>query len=122
MNSLPSSIRVLNTNLIPTSYSELSDWLYKHAGQKPCKIFDFTNTHIVTLRASNPEFQMITESVDYFIPDSMPLTWCVNCLGGKMEDRVYGPLFMEHCLKNSPENVRHYFLGGITGLPGSIIR
>jgi N-acetylglucosaminyldiphosphoundecaprenol N-acetyl-beta-D-mannosaminyltransferase len=105
-------IRVINTTLQPTSYAELSDWLYRHGGRGPCRTIDFTNIHIVTLRALDAEFQFLTEDIDYFVPDSMPLTWCVNLLGGKMNDRVYGPAFMNHCLRHSPPETRHYFLGG----------
>lgn len=105
-------IRVVNTPLIPTSYAELAAWLYANAGESPLRTFDFTNTHIVALRALDPMFHELTDTIDYFVPDSMPLTWCVNLLGGQMKDRVYGPAFMSHCLQHSPEQIRHFFLGG----------
>lgn len=105
------TIKVVNTPLLPTSYEELSDWVCSNGNCMPPCIIDFTNTHIVTLRALDPNFEKITNGVTLFVPDSTPLTWCVNLLGGKMEDRVYGPAFMNYCLKHSPSTVRHYFLG-----------
>jgi N-acetylglucosaminyldiphosphoundecaprenol N-acetyl-beta-D-mannosaminyltransferase len=79
----------------------------------PAAIADFTNTHILVLRLADEDFRQHTATVDHFIPDSMPLTWCVNLAAGRtlMPDRVYGPEFMHRCLKNSPAHVRHYFLG-----------
>jgi N-acetylglucosaminyldiphosphoundecaprenol N-acetyl-beta-D-mannosaminyltransferase len=97
---------------MPTSYKDLSEVFYGGAPDKPT-IVDFTNTHITVLRLTDSEFRRCTESVDHFVPDSMPLTWCVNLAAGKtvMPDRVYGPEFMNRCLRNSPAHVRHYFLG-----------
>jgi N-acetylglucosaminyldiphosphoundecaprenol N-acetyl-beta-D-mannosaminyltransferase len=109
---LPPSIFFCETELTPTSYEELAREFYGPAPQ-PAAIADFTNTHILILRLTNPAFRSSTASVDRFIPDSMPLTWCVNLAAGRtlMPDRVYGPEFMHRCLKNSPAHTRHYFLG-----------
>jgi len=73
---------------------------------------DFTNTHIVTLRRGNEDFRRITSTVDYFIPDGMPLIWCLNRQGANLHDRVYGPTFMRECVLASPAPFTHYFLGG----------
>jgi N-acetylglucosaminyldiphosphoundecaprenol N-acetyl-beta-D-mannosaminyltransferase len=65
------------------------------------------------LRLTDPAFRATTDGVEYFVPDSTPLTWCVNAAAGSrsMADRVYGPRFMAHCLAESPPEVRHFFLG-----------
>lgn len=113
MTEPPPALTFCGTPLTPTSYKELSTFLYNHKSTRGAKIIDFTNTHIITSRLIDQEFRAITESVDFFIPDSMPLTWCVNAAAGKtiMQDRVYGPKFMQVCLDNSPAELRHYFLG-----------
>lgn len=109
---LPEPILFCESLFTPTSYNDLSAVFYDGAPDKPT-IIDFTNTHITVLRLTDPEFRRSTESVDHFVPDSMPLTWCVNLAAGKtvMPDRVYGPEFMNRCLRNSPPHVKHYFLG-----------
>jgi N-acetylglucosaminyldiphosphoundecaprenol N-acetyl-beta-D-mannosaminyltransferase len=73
---------------------------------------DFTNTHIVTLRRHDVKFREITSDFDCFVPDAMPLIWCLNLQGARMRDRVYGPTFMRECLLSSPAPFTHYFLGG----------
>lgn len=112
-DSLPEPILFCESLFTPTSYKDLSEVFYRGAPERPT-IVDFTNTHITVLRLTDPEFRRRTESVDHFVPDSMPLTWCVNLAAGKtvMPDRVYGPEFMNRCLRNSPPHIKHYFLGG----------
>ena len=73
---------------------------------------DFTNTQIVTLRRRESEFRQLTRCFDFFIPDGMPLIWCLNLQGAGLRDRVYGPTFMRQCLLSSPASLTHYFLGG----------
>jgi len=111
-NALPRPILFCETAFTPTSYAELAKTLYRGTPDK-CEVVDFSNTHITTLRLTDSAFRRVTDSVDHFVPDSMPLTWCVNLAAGKtvMPDRVYGPEFMKRCLRSSPSNVRHYFLG-----------
>jgi N-acetylglucosaminyldiphosphoundecaprenol N-acetyl-beta-D-mannosaminyltransferase len=73
---------------------------------------DFTNTQIVTCRRHDPSFREITSRVDFFVPDGMPLIWCLNAQGARLKDRVYGPTFMRYCICNSPPQYTHYLLGG----------
>jgi len=110
--TLPAPILFCETAFTPTSYAELAEILHRGTPDK-CEIVDFSNTHITTLRLTDAAFRQVTESVDHFVPDSMPLTWCVNLAAGQkvMPDRVYGPEFMKRCLRASPSKVRHYFLG-----------
>ena len=73
---------------------------------------DFTNTQIVTMRRHEPLFREITSRIDFFVPDSTPLVWCLNLQGKKIASRSYGPAFMRHCVLKSPAPITHYFLGG----------
>ncbi len=106
------SASVLGTPLTATTYDELTGELQRLAKQPETVAVDFSNTHIVTLRRHDPSFRELTSRFDIFIPDGMPLIWCLNRLGMKLRDRVYGPTFMRHCVLNSPVPFTHYFLGG----------
>jgi len=120
---LPEPILFCESLFTPTSYEDLSAVFYDGAPEKPT-IVDFTNTHITVLRLTDLEFRRSTESVDHFVPDSMPLTWCVNLAAGKtvMPDRVYGPEFMNRCLRNSPTHIKHYFVGASEDCLGDLIK
>jgi N-acetylglucosaminyldiphosphoundecaprenol N-acetyl-beta-D-mannosaminyltransferase len=41
----------------------------------------------------------------------MPIRWALNRSGAKLTDRVYGPYFMRHTLRNTPRPWRHFFFG-----------
>ncbi len=111
MKDLPVK-HVLGTPLCCTSYDAFNAHVLEMAGRDGTLSVDFTNTQIVTMRRHGPAFRRITETVDCFVPDAMPLVWCLNLQGAKLRDRVYGPAFMNHCLGSSPPGVKHYFLGG----------
>jgi len=106
------SYYVLGTPLLATTYAELTAHCQRWAGGKACVAIDFTNTHIVANRRHDPQFRELTSRFDYFIPDGMPLVWCLNLQGAGLCDRVYGPTFMRHCVRASPAPLKHYFLGG----------
>ena len=103
---------VLGTPLQCTSYAGFTARAQELARAGTTVAVDFTNTQIVTLRRHEPPFRELTSRFDYFVPDAMPLIWCLNWQGAKLKDRVYGPTFMRHCLLNSPAPITHYFLGG----------
>ena len=111
--SLPKPILFCESWFTPTNYEDLTEIVNDGAPERPT-IVDFTNTHIAVLRLTDPSFRRWTDSIDYFVPDSTPLTWCVNAVAGTpvMPERVYGPEFMRLCLKEAPATTRHYFLGG----------
>lgn len=106
------SASVLGTPLTATTYEELTGVLQKLAKQPRSVAVDFSNTHIVVLRRHDPCFRKLTGEFDFFIPDGMPLIWCLNRRGMKLRDRVYGPTFMRHCVLKSVAPFTHYFLGG----------
>jgi N-acetylglucosaminyldiphosphoundecaprenol N-acetyl-beta-D-mannosaminyltransferase len=103
---------VLGTPLSVTNYADFLAHCQDLArGLRPVAV-DFSNTQIVTLRRQDPAFRELTERFDYFIPDGMPLVWCLNRQGAGLRDRVYGPTFMRRCVLESSPEVSHYFLGG----------
>jgi N-acetylglucosaminyldiphosphoundecaprenol N-acetyl-beta-D-mannosaminyltransferase len=102
---------VLGTPLEVCTYASLTKDLQARArGPKPFAV-EFANTQIVTLRRHEPAFREQTDVFDYFIPDGMPLVWCLNRAGAGLRDRVYGPTFMRECLLNVAKST-HYLLGG----------
>jgi len=111
-NEFPPTIRVFNTSLVPTNYKALREWVYAHPREVPPKTIDFTNTHIVTMRAIDAAFDAATSTIDFFVPDGTPVVWVINALGGKLKDRVYGPRFTAECLATSTSTIKHYFIGG----------
>jgi N-acetylglucosaminyldiphosphoundecaprenol N-acetyl-beta-D-mannosaminyltransferase len=107
-----SSFCVLGTPLQACTYASLTSELQARSREAKPFAVDFTNTHIVTMRRHDGQFREITSRMDYFIPDGMPLIWCLNRQRAGLRDRVYGPTFMRECILSSPAPFTHYFLGG----------
>jgi N-acetylglucosaminyldiphosphoundecaprenol N-acetyl-beta-D-mannosaminyltransferase len=103
---------LLGTPLLATTYEELIARCHDLARRDGVSAIDLTNTHIVTLRRRDAHFREITSRFDHFVPDGMPLIWCLNARGAGLRDRVYGPTFMRKCLEASPAPWTHYLLGG----------
>jgi N-acetylglucosaminyldiphosphoundecaprenol N-acetyl-beta-D-mannosaminyltransferase len=69
------------------------------------------NTHILAEARHDPDFGHLMAKFDLVIPDGMPVVWGLNRRGAGLADRVYGPYFMRHALKNTPGPWRHFFFG-----------
>lgn len=107
-----SSAYVLGTPLLVTNYESLAAQCLIWARQPNCMALEFANTQIITMRRHEPAFREITASYDHFLPDGMPLIWCMNRAGAGLDDRVYGPTFMRKFLERVPGNNTHYLMGG----------
>jgi len=103
---------VLGTPLLATTYEELAARCNDLARGSVCVSMEFANTQIVTMRRHEPCFLELTSAYNYFIPDGMPLIWCMNWAGAGLKDRVYGPTFMREFLSRVPGRSTHYLLGG----------
>jgi N-acetylglucosaminyldiphosphoundecaprenol N-acetyl-beta-D-mannosaminyltransferase len=107
----PETIPLLGTPLLVTDYAGLLAWVPALAALPRPVAIDFSNTQIVTMRRLDPAFRALTEAMDYFVPDGMPLIWCLRARGAALRDRIYGPAFLRHALTGDTA-LRHYFLGG----------
>lgn len=106
------SFHVLGTPLLVTDYAGLAAKSREWSRGERCVAVEFANTQIVVLRRHEPEFRAQTDAFDWFIPDGMPLIWCLNRAGAGLRDRVYGPTFMRKFLTTAPGTSTHYLLGG----------
>jgi N-acetylglucosaminyldiphosphoundecaprenol N-acetyl-beta-D-mannosaminyltransferase len=113
---------VLGTPLQATTYSEFTAFCQELAQKPGTWAAGLTNTQVVTMRRHDPGFREITSSIDFFLPDGMPLIWCLNQRGAGLKDRVYGPTFMRHCLLQTPKPFKHYFLGGSDECLAQLVR
>ncbi len=104
--------KVLGTPLLITSYSELAARCQEWARGPGRVILEFANTQVVTMLRHEPPYREVMSEVDHFIPDGMPLVWCLNRAGAGLKDRVYGPTFMREFLSHVPPQFTHYLLGG----------
>ncbi len=105
-------MHVLSAPLLVTDYDELATLCLEWARAPHCRLLEFVNTQIVTMRRHDPAFRTLMNAYDALVPDGMPLVWCLNRAGARLPDRVYGPTFMRRFLENAPAGTTHYLLGG----------
>ena len=105
-------LRVLSTDCLLLSPEELVALLSERAREPGRLAVDFTNVHIVAMRHVDEAFRKTTTAMDLFVPDSQVLFLAIRALGGAMEERIYGPDFLDRCVKACPSPLKHYFLGG----------
>lgn len=103
---------VLGTELELTDYEGALQRVVSLSQRPRASLVAAANTHLVAEAAGNPEFAIMLRGFDLVLPDGMPLVWALRLDGHRIADRVYGPYFMEHVLKNAPRHMRHCFFGG----------
>jgi N-acetylglucosaminyldiphosphoundecaprenol N-acetyl-beta-D-mannosaminyltransferase len=103
--------RVLGTRLDAMSYEQTFQKVLQMADDVGVHAVAAANTHLVAEALVNPEYAAVLESFDLVLPDGMPLVWALRLDGHEMRERVYGPYLMQHALRHSPTNVRHFFFG-----------
>jgi len=113
MSTPTERITVLNTPCAVTGVTDFITTLQELARREDgASCVDFTNVHIVAQRRVDAEFRRVTDTMDWFVPDSQVLVWAVRLLGGKASSRAYGPVFLRECICATPAPFTHYFLGG----------
>jgi len=105
------TLPLLGTPLVITDYQSLLETVVELARQPQVVAAEFCNTPIVAMRRTDPVFGEATSAYDYFIPDGMPLVWCLRAMGADLRDRVYGPTFLRYAM-TCDKKLTHYFLGG----------
>jgi len=71
-----------------------------------------SNTHLIAHARTDASFAEVMRSMQLVLPDGMPLVWSLRAKGASLQDRVYGPYFMEKVIDRAPPTVRHFFFGG----------
>lgn len=108
--SLP-SIGILGTPVACATYDSALERIKILARQPRPTAVCPSNTHILGEARHRTEFARTLARFDLVLPDGMPVVWALNFRGAGLKDRVYGPYFMRHVLRNTPRPWRHFFFG-----------
>ena len=107
-----SKLDVLGVRLAETDYAH-AVWVLESLTQKAgSSAVAACNTHIVALARLRPDFREVLGKFDLLLPDGMPLIWSMRQKGARLEDRVYGPYFMQEAIRHLPKPWKHFFFGG----------
>jgi N-acetylglucosaminyldiphosphoundecaprenol N-acetyl-beta-D-mannosaminyltransferase len=103
------SIRLLGTPVACATYDSALERIKALAREPRATAVCPSNTHILGEARHNPEFARVLARFDLVLPDGMPVVWSLNFRGAGLKDRVYGPYFMRHALRNTPRPWRLFF-------------
>ena len=116
--------QILDTPLCITNYRRLSQFCFApptngHAGNVT---INFTDLNVLFLRRKDEAFREITDTaIDLFIPDGVSLKLLLERKGVPLEGHLTASRFLRHVCLRSPENIRHFFLGGAPGETARLI-
>src|ERR1700724_3509262 len=105
------TINVLGTPVARVTYQSAFEIIQTLAREPRPTAVCPANTHILAEARHDPKFARIMAKFDLVLPDGMPVVWALNLRGAGLSDRVYGPYFTRHALKNTPQPWRHFFFG-----------
>ena len=81
-----------------------------------------SNVHVVVEAQRDHAFRETLDHADLCVPDGMPLIWLGRLRGNILPRRVYGPdLLLEFCRATHEKGYRHYFYGGVPGVPEALV-
>ena len=106
------SLPILGTPVHCATYDSGLDEIIRLAARETPAAVSACNTHIIALARKDPSFGEVMRKFHVVLPDGYPLVWRLNRAGAHLRDRVYGPYFMRHVLRNTPRPFRHFFFGG----------
>lgn len=110
VNVLGVGISVLN---LPSAVSWVAEALAKRQRHYVC----VTGVHGVMEAQADSHFRSILNGAALCTPDGMPMVWAGRLRGHAEMGRVYGPdLMLAVCEWGEKTGLRHFFLGGATGV------
>ncbi len=114
VNVLGVGISVLN---LKTALAAMAEAVSQHRKGYIC----ITGVHGVMEAQDDPEFRRILNGAFLCTPDGMSMVWSGKLRGHGEMSRVYGPdLMLEVCAWSQRSGCRHFFYGGMPGVPETL--
>jgi N-acetylglucosaminyldiphosphoundecaprenol N-acetyl-beta-D-mannosaminyltransferase len=96
----------------------IDQWIHRREQKYIC----VTGVHGIMESQRDTSLKQIHNQAGLVTPDGMPLVWLSRLKGFPSVERVYGPdLMLALCKKSLTSGYRHYFYGGVEGVPEKLI-
>jgi len=111
VNILGVGVSAINLDM---AIKSIDDWIQKQESHYIC----VRDVHGVMESQRDREIRHIHNHAGLVTPDGMPLVWLCRLKGHAHVERVYGPdLMLALCEHSLHQGYRHYFYGGVDGVP-----
>lgn len=104
----------VNAVQIPDVIAQIEQWIQE---RQRCHFIAVTGMHGVTEAQQDLTFKRVLNAADLVVPDGMPLVWLGRRHGYGLKRRVYGPELMETFCRETGVKYKHFFYGGVPGVP-----
>lgn len=91
MEQLLPSLNVFKTRVNLGTYDQLLDIIADRIDTRQPLCVDTSNTVVLSLAATDNTFRKALNSFDLLLPDSRPLLWYLQLLGGDIRETCFGP-------------------------------
>jgi N-acetylglucosaminyldiphosphoundecaprenol N-acetyl-beta-D-mannosaminyltransferase len=92
--------------------------IHQWIDRRECNYVCITGVHGVMESQRDPKLKQIHNSAGLVTPDGMPMVWINKLRGNSFVQRVYGPdLMLEIVKQGVDKGHKHYFYGGLPGVP-----
>lgn len=110
----PRKTDLLGIPLARVDYDDMVELINRSLGNptQATLTVDAINTMGVSQSCLDPRLREALLGYDVLVPDGMPLVWCMNAKGARLDDRVYGPYMTERLLAGLERPTRVAVIGG----------
>lgn len=94
---------ILGMKVNSVSYSDVTAKVIEWATKRESRYVCVANVHMTMEAHDDLLFREVVNQADLVTPDGMPLVWMMRWMGGKDQERVYGPELMLRLSKAAAE-------------------
>jgi N-acetylglucosaminyldiphosphoundecaprenol N-acetyl-beta-D-mannosaminyltransferase len=108
----------INAQTFPDATAALLRW----AGDTGKRYVSTCPVYTLMMCRERPDVHEAVNNADMVTADGMPIVWLQRRLGIPCAERVYGPdVLLALCEATAHTNIRHYFWGGLPGVPEALV-
>jgi N-acetylglucosaminyldiphosphoundecaprenol N-acetyl-beta-D-mannosaminyltransferase len=106
--------RLFGIPLAEAAYKDVVELVNRALADPPQETLtiDAINTMGISESCLDPRMREALLGYDVIVPDGMPLVWCMNAKGARLDDRVYGPYVTDRLLAGLERPTRVAVIGG----------
>lgn len=114
-------VDILGVHIDAQTFTEATTTLLRWADEHGKRYVCTCPVYTLMMCREHPNVHDAVDGADMVTADGMPIVWLQRRLGIHNAERVYGPdLLLTLCEATTNTDIRHYFWGGLPGVPETL--
>ena len=105
---------VVSLNVSQESSLQIQEKIVLAARQRRSSTICFANAHMTVEAARNPQYANIVNGADWVVADGTPITWAIQAIHRRNQERISGLHFTQRMLQKAAEEGLSVFFYGCT--------